>query len=270
MSQQKEIVEKQKEKIVDSITYAQRIQQSILMEESEIQNYLPECFIYFQPKDIVSGDFYWCSKIDDKIIIAAVDCTGHGVPGAFMSMIGNTLLNQIVNEKHITKPSEILKLLNLGVYEALHQQKDGALSPDGMDIALCTIDYKNNEIQYAGAQNPLYVLYDNKIEIIKADIHGIGGGGLLAKLFDPMKIEYTNHFIKIKKDMCIYLFSDGYSDQFGGSSNKKFGTQKFKLLLLSIQQMSMQKQKENLVSAHEEWKAGAAQIDDILVIGIKI
>jgi len=268
--QQKEIVEKQKEKIVDSITYAQRIQQSILMEESEIQNYLRECFIYFQPKDIVSGDFYWCSEIDGKIIMAAVDCTGHGVPGAFMSMIGNTLLNQIVNENRITKPSEILRLLNLGVYEALHQKKEDALSEDGMDIALCCIDYKNNEIQFAGAQNPLYVISDGLIEVIKAEIHGIGGGGMIAKIRDPVKKEFTNHVIPMKRDMSIYLFSDGYSDQFGGNERKKFGTQRFKELLLSIQHLNMQKQKELIAIAHEAWKGSTPQIDDILAIGIRI
>ncbi len=228
VSHQRDIVEKQKEKIVDSITYAKRIQQSILMEESEIQNYLPNCFIYFQPKDIVSGDFYWCSKIDDKIIIAAVDCTGHGVPGAFMSMIGNTLLNQIVNEKHITKPSEILRLLNLGVFEALHQQKDGELSEDGMDIALCCIDNKNNEILYAGAQNPLYILSDSHIEVIKGDIHGIGGGGMIAKIHDPLKKVFANHVISIKKGMSIYLSTDGYMDQFGELDRTKFGARRFK------------------------------------------
>ncbi len=269
VDKQKEIVEKQKEKIVDSITYAQRIQQSILMEESEIQKYLPECFIYFQPKDIVSGDFYWCSKVIDKIIIAAVDCTGHGVPGAFMSMIGNTLLNQIVNEKHITKPSEILRHLNLGVYEALHQKKDGAISDDGMDIALCCIDYKNNEVQFAG-QNPLYVLSDRKIEVIKGDIYGIGGGGMMAKMHDPLKKVFANHVIPLKKGMSIYLSTDGYLDQFGGSDRKKFGTQRFKDLLLNNLHLNMQKQKELIASAHDEWKGRTVQIDDVLVIGIEI
>ncbi len=269
VDKQKEIVEKQKEKIVDSITYAQRIQQSILMEESEVQNFLPECFIYFQPKDIVSGDFYWCSKIDDKIIIAAVDCTGHGVPGAFMSMIGNTLLNQIVNEKHITKPSEILHYLNLGVYEALHQKKDGALSDDGMDIALCYIDHKNNEVQYAG-QNPLYILLDGKIEVIKGDIYGIGGGGMIAKLHDPLKKVFANHVIPIKEGMSIYLSTDGYMDQFGGSERKKFGAQRFKDLLSNNLHLNMQQQKELMVSAHAEWKGNTPQIDDVLVIGIRL
>ncbi len=269
VSHQKEIVQKQKEKIVDSITYAQRIQQSILMEESEIQNFLPQCFIYFQPKDIVSGDFYWCSKTDDKIIIAAVDCTGHGVPGAFMSMIGNTLLNQIVNEKHITKPSEILHYLNLGVYEALHQQKEGALSADGMDIALCCIDYKNNRLQFAG-QNPLYVLSDGKIEVIKGDIYGIGGDGWMAKLENPREKVFANHVIPIKKDMSIYIFSDGYMDQFGGSDRKKFGSKKFKELLLNIHVLNMQKQKELMANAHAEWKGKTVQIDDVLVIGVRL
>ena len=269
VDKQKEIVEKQKEKIVDSITYAQRIQQSILMEESEIQTYLPECFIYFQPKDIVSGDFYWCSKLGDKIIIAAVDCTGHGVPGAFMSMIGNTLLNQIVNEKHITKPSEILHYLNLGVYEALHQKKDGALSDDGMDIVLCCIDHKNNELQYAG-QNPLYVLSDGKVEIIKGDMYGIGGGGMIAKIHDPLKKVFANHVIPIKKGMSIYLSTDGYMDQFGGSDRKKYGAQRFKDLISNNLHLDMQKQKELMASAHAEWKVNTAQIDDVLVIGISL
>jgi serine phosphatase RsbU (regulator of sigma subunit) len=267
---QKQVIEKQKEKIVDSITYAQLIQQSILMEESEMQKFLPECFIYFQPKDIVSGDFYWCTKINEKILIAAVDCTGHGVPGAFMSMIGNTLLNQIVNEKQITMPSEILKLLNLEVIESLHQTKDGALSRDGMAIALCSIDYKNNQLEYAGAENPLYMVSDNEITIINADRHGIGSGGLMAKKNNSSTTEYTNHIVPIKKDMSIFLFTDGYMDQFGGNERKKFGIQKFKELLLTNQHLSMQGQKEIIAKAHQAWKKGTAQIDDILVIGVRI
>jgi tetratricopeptide (TPR) repeat protein len=266
---QKLIIEKQKEKIVDSITYAQLIQQSILMEESEIQKLLPDSFIYYQPKDIVSGDFYWCSDMNDVIILAAIDCTGHGVPGAFMSMIGNTLLNQIVNEKQIIVPSEILHHLNLGVTEALHQKKEGALSRDGMDAALCCIDFKNNQIQYAGAQNPLYISLDNEIKVINADIQSIGGE-LISKKKKSSTIEFTNHIIPIKKGMSIYLFSDGYMDQFGGSNKKKFGVQRFKEMLLNNQQLNMQQQKEVIAKAHEDWKGSVEQIDDVLVIGLRL
>jgi serine phosphatase RsbU (regulator of sigma subunit)/uncharacterized protein HemY len=290
------LIEKQKEKIIDSITYAQLIQQSILMEESEIQKSLPDSFIYYQPKDIVSGDFYWFSEVtnsseleisnsesnvsnfasqkprtvNSKLLIAAIDCTGHGVPGAFMSMIGNTLLNQIVNEKHITKPSEILRLLNIGIYESLHQQKDETLSRDGMDVALCCIDFNNNQIEYAGAKNPLYLISDNTLTIIKGDKETIGGGGLISKQFMPLEREYTNHIIPIKKDMSIYIFTDGYMDQFENTERKKFGTQKFKELLLNNQQLSMKQQKDVIVKAHQDWKGSTAQIDDILVIGLRL
>lgn len=268
--QKNALIEKQKEKIIDSITYAQLIQQSILIEESEIQKHLPDSAIYYQSKDIVSGDFYWFSKIDNKIIIAAIDCTGHGVPGAFMSMIGNTLLNQIVNEKHITTPSEILRLLNIGIYEALHQEKEETLSRDGMDIALCCIDHDNNQLEYAGAQNPLYVVSGNELVVVKADRQTIGGGGMISKKENPLKRNYTNHVIPIKKGLTIYLFSDGYMDQFRGSDRKKFGIQKFKELIVENQHLNMQKQKELFAVTHEEWKGKAQQIDDILIIGIRL
>lgn len=263
-------IEKKNLKIIDSITYAQQIQHSILTEESEIQHHLPESFIYFKPKDIVSGDFYWFSKIDDTIILAAIDCTGHGVPGAFMSMIGNTLMNHIVNERRNTKPSEILQLLNLGIYEALHQQKAGVLSHDGMDIALCSINYKKAEVQYAGAQNPLYVVWENNLDVIKADTLTIGGGGLLAQLLDPAKRIYTNHIIPLKKGMSIYMFSDGYLDQFGGYSREKFGRQKFKDLLLNNQHLNMRQQKDLIAESFEDWKGTQNQIDDVLVMGIRL
>ena len=268
--QKNTLIEKQKEKIIDSITYAQHIQQSILVEESEIQKLLADSFIYYQPKDIVSGDFYWCSKIEDKVIIAAIDCTGHGVPGAFMSMIGNTLLNQIVNEKHITTPSEILRQLNTGIYKALHQEKEETLSRDGMDIALCCIDHKNNQLEYAGAQNPMYMVLNNELTVVKASRLTIGGGGMISKKEDPLKREYTNNVIPIKKGMSIYLCSDGYMDQFRDKDRKKFGIQKFKELILLNQSLSMKEQKQSMFMEHEKWKGNAHQIDDILIIGIKL
>lgn len=295
---QKLIIEKQKEKIVDSITYAQLIQESILKKESEIQKHLPDSFVYFQPKDIVSGDFYWFSRVarspesgevrtettsdfglrtsdfqlktpdSELLIIAAVDCTGHGVPGAFMSMIGNTLLNQIVNERKITVPSDILKLLHQGITAALNQEKKGPLAHDGMDIALCCIDYLNNQIQFAGAQNPLYIVSDNTLEEIKADVYSIGNNMFLKK--NKGEIEYTNHILPLKKGTCLYMFTDGYTDQFGGINNKKLGTIKFQEFLLTIQHLSLPQQKQCIINTLNDWKAGIPQIDDILVIGIRL
>jgi tetratricopeptide (TPR) repeat protein len=267
--QKNELIELQKEKIIDSINYAQRIQQSILMEENEIRLILPDLFVYYQPKDIVSGDFYWCSAIEGRIILAAADCTGHGVPGAFMSMIGNTLLNQIVNEKRVIVPAEILHLLNLGIVEALHQEKDNAIARDGMDIALCSIDLQNGILEYAGAQSPLYIVADNILEVVKADSKTIGNDGFLSQKVDLPGVKYTNHMLPIKKDMCIYLFSDGYKDQFRSSDRKKFGSRQFKELLLQNCHLDMQRQKEIIIAEQKNWQGDMQQIDDILVIGVR-
>lgn len=266
---QKIVIEQQKEKIIDSIDYAQSIQQSVLPEESEIKKYFQDSFILYKPKDIVSGDFYWFSKVkeENKFIIAAVDCTGHGVPGAFMSMIGNMLLNQVVNENGITKPSEILDLLGSGLKKVLNNRKDRT-SVDGMDIALCTIDYVRKELQYAGVHNPLYIVHNNKLEIIKADNYEIGGKILKNK--NQENKAYTNHCIPFKENMSIYLFSDGYADQFGGNDRKRFGKNKFQELLANNQQKSMEQQKELLTTAFEDWKGASSQIDDILIIGIRL
>jgi serine phosphatase RsbU (regulator of sigma subunit) len=265
---QKQIIEKQKENIVDSINYAQHIQQSILVDETEIQKALPDSFIYYQPKDIVSGDFYWFSLVDGKVLIAAVDCTGHGVPGAFMSMIGNTLLNQIVNEKKITKPSDVLNLLHTGIFEALHQKKGAYLIADGMDISFCSIDFTSNELQYAGARNSLYWFANKELTIISADRKTIGDRqSVKTKVASS---GYTNHTIPLMKGMNIYLFTDGYADQFNGNDKTKFGIARFKNLIAEISHLSMSAQKQAFEKAHEEWRKGSNQIDDILLIGIKI
>ncbi len=267
LSQKNILIENQKEKIIDNITYAKRIQQSILIDEKEIQSYLPNSFIFYLPKDIVSGDFYWCSKIGDDIVLAAIDCTGHGVSGAFMSMIGNTLLNQIVNEKHIITPSEILHLLNIGIFEGMNQGKEeGVIARDGMDMVICTINYKSNQLQFAGAQNALYLIDNNELKIIKGDMYSIGGGETNA---NPYNQTYTNHVIPINKKH-IYLFTDGYMDQFGGPNRKKIGTQQFKELIINNQHLSMQKQKEQFISFYTNWKGKETQIDDVLLIGVQL
>jgi PAS domain S-box-containing protein len=256
------------EKIIDSITYAQLIQQSILIGEHEIQKLLPDSFIYFQPKDIVSGDFYWCSVVDEKIILAAVDCTGHGVAGAFMSIIGNTLLDQIVNEKQITRPSEILQLLHQGVNDALHKKSGTEMSDDGMDIALCCIDYKNNLLHFAGARNPLYIVMNGELTIVNADRLTIGSRAVGRK--QSVELKYTNHSLALEKGMNIYLFTDGYADQFGGIERKRMGSGKFKELVSINYQLEMRHQKELLLTQQNGWKGDQQQTDDILVIGVRI
>ena len=288
----KEAEEKIKAKniqITDSINYAKRIQDSILLSEEEIQKYLPDSFIYFQPRDIVSGDFYWFSahpQTGGAIIIAAIDCTGHGVPGAFMSMIGNMLLNKIVNEKHITDPEEILNRMHIGVLTALQQEKKDAQSQDGMDMALCVIDTENKQIQYAGAMNPLYIIRNNEKSLlkkgrvssqttnipelieIKPDSRSIGGISLKKEINTERK--FTTHTIDIQKGTVIYMFTDGYIDQFGGEKNTRFTSSRFKQLLLNNYNLDMQQQKISLSKTMEEWKGDLKQIDDILVMGIRI
>ncbi len=263
IKQKKELENKNKD-ITDSINYAFRIQSAMLPDIGKITQNLPENFILFKPKDIVSGDFYWFTTREGKIVIAAVDCTGHGVPGAFMSMVGDALLNQIVNIERITSPELILKRLHIKVRQALKQ--DTSTSKDGMDIALCVIDLQNKILEYAGAKNPLVYIQDNMLHEIKADRHSIGG--------EQLEIERTfiKHTITLHTPTWIYLFSDGFPDQFGGNYRKKFLTKNLKNLLFAHHQKSFPEQKEILNHVFEAWKntANENQIDDVLVIGCKI
>jgi serine phosphatase RsbU (regulator of sigma subunit) len=258
------LLKEKNKKITDSINYASRIQESILPSDSEIKKLLPDSFIFFQPRDVVSGDFYWLSNIKGKIIIACVDCTGHGVPGAFMSLIGNTLLNEIVNEKQITDPAIILKKLHIEIVKALHQDSDRTQSKDGMEMSLCVIDREKNEIVFAGAMNPLFVVRNNAVEIIKPDIKGIGGD-----TYQNKETDYTNQVLAIEKNMSVYMFTDGYMDQFGGLANKKFNIANFKKLLIEIQSREMSRQKEAIEQTIKNWQGSGKQIDDMLVIGIR-
>lgn len=268
---QKEEIEKQSEQIAelyeqvkDSILYAKRIQEAILPSREEINSSLQEAMVLFRPKDIVSGDFYWYSEKSDKIIIAAADCTGHGVPGALMSMIGSSLLNEIVNEKGITKPNEILYALKHGVVKALNKHPSADQTKDGMDMGLCTIPKKGNKIEFAGANNPLWLVRDGEIIDFKADRQPIGIYG------DNMEVPYTNHTVEVQDGDTVYMFSDGYADQFGGPSGKKFKYSQFKKLLVQINKEGMETQREILNTRIEEWMGDQEeQIDDILVVGIR-
>lgn len=282
------LLNEKNKKITDSINYASRIQKSILLPENEIKKLLPQSFIYYQPRDIVSGDFYWFAEVEEApllgepvekntellktsdskvIIIAAVDCTGHGVPGAFMSLVGNSLLNEIINEKHIIQPASILKILHSGVLKALHQKEDDSLSQDGMEMSLCSINLEKKCIEFAGAMNPIYIVKDNSVSIIKPDAHAIGGKSIGAR--KNTEVEFTKQVIPIEKNMSVYMFTDGFADQFGGPENKKFNTAQFKNLLLEIQSMDMGMQKLAIEQSIKKWRGDLKQTDDMLVIGLR-
>ncbi len=269
IKQQRDEISKQAEKIRSSIQYAQRIQSAILPPEDMFEKYLNEYFVLFKPRDIVSGDFYWMTERNEKLIVAAADCTGHGVPGAFMSMLGVAFLNEIVNKvidnEHVKslQASEILLNLRDYVIRSLHQKGTTHEAKDGMDISLIVIDKKTGELQFSGANNPLYLIRDNELQIFKGDPMAISYNR------DNTK-EYTNYSIQTQQNDLIYIFSDGYQDQFGGKHGRKFMVKRFKRMLLEIHKESLDKQKHILDRTIMEWKKGQMQVDDMLVIGLKM
>ena len=268
---QKEEIEKNRDEIqknvkniTDSITYAKRIQRAIFPADSDIKKLLPESFVFFRSKGIVSGDFYWVEKKDNKVLFAAVDCTGHGVPGAFMSLVANNLLNQAITEHGYTKPSVILDEVNHGLSHTLHQTYEESTVKDGMDIALCAVDFDNLSLEYAGAYNSLFIIRDGELLETKANKFPIG-------VFVGEKLKkFDNHEIKLKKGDAIYVFSDGFSDQFGGPFYKKFKKREFKKLLIEISQLKMKEQYKELEKALENWQGSNEQIDDIVVFGVRV
>lgn len=257
-------IEEQKRHIMDSIYYARRIQTAILPSDEYINSYLKENFILYRPKDIVSGDFYWFYKTKESIMISAVDCTGHGVPGAFMSIVGYNQLNYAVNVKKSRCSDDILNNLNKGVIETLSENTHESKVMDGMDLALCVFDKDLKKLQFSGANNPLILIRDNEIIQYKADKFPIGAfEAAIPQIFTRTEID-------LQKGDCLYIYSDGYPDQFGGPQDKKITSKRFKQLLLDMHKEPMKKQKEMLNSSLEEWMGDGEQIDDILVIGIKV
>jgi serine phosphatase RsbU (regulator of sigma subunit)/tetratricopeptide (TPR) repeat protein len=258
-------IEKRNLQITDSIDYAKRIQEAILPDQEDIQQLFPESFIFFKPLDVVSGDFYWYSSENDKIILIVADCTGHGVPGAFMSMIGNTLLNEIVNQKKITDPGAILRLLNEGVVDALHQNKEtNSKQYDGMEMGICSIDLDKKELTFAGSRHNLYLFgKDKQLVEIKGDRMHIGG------VRDNELKTFTAHVLSIKEGGTLYLCTDGFMDQSGGNENKRFTSRKFKELLVRMQEIPVPAQKQLMEDEFERWKGTQKQKDDVLVLGIK-
>lgn len=256
------VLEIQKREIEDSIRYARRIQSAVIPSEKDCVNLLTDVFVLFKPLNIVSGDFYWISHAGNKIIFTAADCTGHGVPGAFMSMLGVAFLNEIVNKDKITEPDFILNNLRVKVIQALQQQGISGEARDGMDIAIVTIDKTENKLAYAGAYNPLIMIRNGEIIETAGDKMPIG-------IYENM-VPFRRHELDIIKGDVFYMSSDGYEDQFGGPDGKKFKAKQFKQLLLEIHNQPMETQKEILEKRFEEWKGDLPQIDDVVVIGLKI
>jgi serine phosphatase RsbU (regulator of sigma subunit)/HAMP domain-containing protein len=269
VKQKEEIQEKTKEletlfkQVTDSIHYAKRIQEAILPPLSLVKSILPESFILYKPKDIVSGDFYWIDKKNDWSYFAAVDCTGHGVPGAFMSIVGYNLLKDILNNSNAITPAAIMDKMNDGVANTLHSGSSDNQTKDGMDMTLCALNYKTLELQFAGAFNPLYIVRNNELLQFKADKFPIG-------MFIGEKQNFTNNSVQLQNGDNVYIFSDGYADQFGGPKGKKYMAGNFRELLKEMSKLSIENQSINLNQTIEEWRGNLEQVDDILVIGIKV
>lgn len=278
---QKEVIEEKNKDITASINYALKIQEALLPRDEELKASLSEYFVFYKPRDIISGDFYWFSKREDLIFIAAADCTGHGVPGALMSMLGNSFLNEIVNEYHIYNPAEILDLLRLKVIKTLRQRETN--TKDGMDIAICVINTALREINYAGAFNPVYItsavkepedfgfevychelVPDKYLKILPADRFPVG---IVEGQQNDM---FTSKSYFYHPGDCLYLFSDGLADQFGGVQGKKYKTKQLKDLLLKVSKYDMDYQMLSISDDFEHWKGTHEQVDDILMIGIKM
>lgn len=266
LNREKEIVEVQNLEIKKSIQYAKRIQASILPSLSYIKQTLTDSFVLYQPKDIVSGDFYWFTKIGSKAIIAAVDCTGHGVPGAFMSIIGYTALNYIVNDKRIMEPSVILKELDKQVKISINQQGANIEnSYDGMELGICVIDYEQGKLEFSGANRPMYFSNSEQFEKITTSKHSIGGDSKQSGVK-----EFNTFRTKFSKGDQIYLLSDGYADQFGGPKGKKFLSKNISLLIEEVKSLPMREQGKLFEKNINDWKGLEDQVDDILVIGIRL
>ncbi|MEN8122661.1 MAG: SpoIIE family protein phosphatase [Bacteroidota bacterium] len=270
LEKQKNIAEEQHTKIAhqnkeitDSIQYARRIQHATLPKSEISKAIIDDHFILFMPRDIVSGDFYWYHEFDECVVITAVDCTGHGIPGAFMSMIGITFLNEIVVEKGIHDAGKILDELRKKVIHALGQKRIAGSTSDGMDMALCVIEKSTKKMKYAGAFNPLICIRNEELIEIKGSRMPIG-------IYGRMSENFETHSLQLENNDSIYLFSDGYTDQFGGSKGRKFLSKNFRHLLQKISNLPMEEQKQVLRITLKDWQGEMSQVDDILIIGFKV
>lgn len=271
--QRLELKEKNKD-ITDSMHYAQRIQKALMASNNLLNKNLAEYFVLYKPKDIVSGDFYWAEQTNSRFLLAACDCTGHGVPGAFMSLLNITKLNETVYEKKIVRPDLILNQLREDIIKVLNPEGIEEESKDGMDAALCSFDFENCRLDFAGANNPLWIVrsklggesnsrVDSELIEYKPDKMPVG-------MYFGKKNDFTLQSINLQKGDCVYLFTDGYADQFGGPKGKKFKYAQLKELLLSINPLPMKEQQAVLQQKLESWKSNLEQVDDILIIGVRV
>ncbi len=269
--QKEELSEKNKE-ITDSINYAKRLQNALIPPVDVFKSILPDSFVLFKPKDIVSGDFYWIAELNTTlknnkntslVVFSAADCTGHGVPGAFMSIIGLKIFNQSIKNPEVNSPAEALDFLSKEVYETVNKHRVGeTVIRDGMDLALCSIDFKELKLTFSGAKNPVYIVRNKELMELKADKQPIGS--------NQNPEPFSNTEFKLKRGDMIYASTDGFPDQFGGPKGKKFKYKQFKELLTSIAENPVDEQREKLDTAFVKWKGNLEQIDDVCVIGIRI
>jgi serine phosphatase RsbU (regulator of sigma subunit)/HAMP domain-containing protein len=263
-----EVIEKGKKlenaykEIRDSINYAKRIQESILPASEMIAEAFSHFFIFYRPKDVVCGDFYWFAKRGNDVVIAAIDCTGHGVPGALMTVIGNSLLNQIVTFSGITRPAEILRQLDRKLYDTL-KQHGGSVTSDGMDMAVCHYQLGGDKLTFAGARRPLYLMRDGRLSEIKGSRAPIGS------YVQDVEKDFADHEVAVERNDTVYLFSDGLQDQFGGFEGKKYMISRFRELLHEIQELTMPQQKDRIEKEMSGWQKDFEQTDDMLLIGIR-
>lgn len=267
---QKELLEEKNKEVLDSINYSRRIQRSILPPPEEMQKALTNYFVLYKPKAIISGDFYWMAQVhtntdnENLVVLAAIDCTGHGVPGALMSIVGNTLLNQTIKNTEINTPAQALDFLNHELPKNLKAQQKGEIIRDGMDMVMCAINFTKHQLYFSGANNNLYIVRKGNLIELKGDKQAISGST------DDVKKPFTNHSFQLEKDDSLFLITDGYADQFGGPKGKKFKNKQLEGLFVQISSLSPADQREMLDSKFEEWRGEQEQVDDVTIIGVKI
>jgi serine phosphatase RsbU (regulator of sigma subunit) len=264
LKEEKIVVERQNKNIKESIEYAKRIQETILPPDELVKKALPDSFVFYKPKDIVSGDFYYIKTVLNEVIFSVIDCTGHGVPGAFMSIIGHNLLDKIIVEQKITATDQILTTLNQQLIDYLRQEDAFNAVKDGMNLALCSINRERMELNFSGSYNPLYIIRDQNITILKGDKIPIG------KSFLHDQQSFHKETYSLKTGDVLYLFTDGFADQKGGPDKKKYFYSRFRELLLSIHALPLEKQKQKLENEMYLWRGDLEQTDDICIIGIRM